>query len=68
MRPAAFNLGQLCWCVTHELRTLLESEAPARVAELVDAPDLKFGARKGVPVRPRPWAPMFVRPPAGVFA
>ena len=29
----------------------------ARVAELVDATDLKSVVRKNVPVRVRPWAP-----------
>ena len=31
--------------------------AQARVAELVDAADLKSAVRKDVPVRVRPWAP-----------
>jgi hypothetical protein len=30
----------------------------ARVAELVDAADLKSAVRKDVPVRVRPWAPI----------
>ena len=34
----------------------------AHLAELVDAADLKFASRKGVPVRVRQWAPQ-----TGVF-
>ncbi len=46
--------------------TLAFSEGHARVAELVDAADLKSAERKFVPVRVRPWAPR-LRPKAAVL-